>query len=237
MDGEGLGDPALQARVLHDLAQVNRLTRTHAPVLQFVQHCLARRPATAPPLVVLDVGCGQGDLLRAIHRRAQDQGHAVRLIGLDLHPDSIAAARAATPPGLPIDYVCADVLDYQPTTLDCIVNSQLAHHLDDESLQSLLRWMQQHAAVGWCVADLRRHWLPYLGFRWLARAARWHRVVRLDGTLSIARSRTATEWQLLLQRAGVQAGIAHRWPYRLTVQALRVADGPADAQTSGSADD
>ena len=224
MDGEGLADTALQARVLHDLAQVNRLTRTHAPVLRFVRHCLALRPAAATALAVLDVGCGQGDLLRAIHQLAARQGRAVRLTGLDLHPDSVAAARAATPAHLQIDYVCADALQHDPSAPDCIVNSQLAHHLDDAQLQALLHWMQQHAAVGWCVADLRRHWLPYLGFRWLARAARWHRVVRLDGTLSIARSRTVSEWRCLLQQSGLQARIRGHWPYRLTVQSVRGAD-------------
>lgn len=236
MDGDGLGDPALQARVLRDLAHVNHLTRTHAPVLQFVRQCLDRRPAAAEPLAVLDVGCGQGDLLRAVHRLASKKGRTVRLTGLDLHPDSIAAALAATPAGVPIDYVCADVLQHDPGAVDCIVNSQLAHHLDDAQLQSLLRWMQEHAAAGWCVADLRRHWLPYLGFRWLARAAGWHRVVRLDGTLSIARSRTAAEWQALLRRAGLQARVERHWPYRLTVQAMRGAAGAADGAADGEAD-
>lgn len=221
MDGDGLGDPGLQARVLRDLAAVNRWTRTHAPVLQFVQHCLARRPPGADPLSVLDVGCGEGDLLRAIRRLADKQGMTVRLTGLDLHPDSVAAARAATPASLHIDYVCADVLQHRPAAVDCIVNSQLAHHLDDAQVGALLQWMQAHAAVGWCVADLRRHWLPYLGFRWLARAAGWHRVVRLDGTLSIARSRTEAEWQDLLRRAGVQGRIQRHWPYRVTVQSLQ----------------
>ncbi len=218
MDGEGLRDPVLQARVLADLARVNRLTRTHAPVLQFLRQAWAAHPA-GRAFTVLDVGCGQGDLLREIHRLALRVQRRVQLVGLDLHPDSIEAAVAATPVGLPIRYLQGDALQHVPQATDYIVNSQLSHHLDDAQIVALLRWMQAHAGLGWCVADLRRHWLPYLGFRWLARMAGWHRVVRLDGTLSIARSCTPAEWGQLLARAGVQASVRRHVPFRLTVQA------------------
>lgn len=220
MDGDGLRDPALQARVLADLARVNRITRTHAPVLQFLRHAWASQPA-GRVVTVLDVGCGHGDLLRRIHRLASQLQRPVQLVGLDLHPDSIAAAAAATPVGCPIRYVQGDALMHRPAATDFIVNSQLSHHLSDAQIVALLQWMQAHATLGWCIADLRRHWFPYLGFRWLARVAGWHRVVRLDGTLSIARSCTPAEWSMLLARAGVQAQIHRHLPFRLTVQAHR----------------
>ena len=44
MDGAGLGDAALQARVLADLARVNRVTRTFAPILQFLRQAWSRHP-------------------------------------------------------------------------------------------------------------------------------------------------------------------------------------------------
>ncbi len=218
MDGDGLRDPQLQARVLADLARVNRLTRTHAPVLQFLRQAWAALPA-GHPVSVLDVGCGQGDLLRDIHGMALRLQRPVQLLGLDLHPDSVAAATAATPRTSPIRFVQADALAYVPASTDYIVNSQLTHHLDDAQIVDLLRWMQTHAQLGWCIADLRRHWLPYVGFRWLARVAGWHRVVRLDGTLSIARSCTLPDWQRLLARAGVRGRVCRHLPFRLTVRA------------------
>jgi len=219
MDGPGLGDPVLHARVLADLATVNRVTRTHQPVLQFLRQRWAALPPSQP-VSVLDVGSGHGDLLRAIWRLGQRLQRPLRLQGLDLQEDSTRAALAGTPPTMGIEFITGDVFAQRPQAVDFIVSSQLAHHLDDAQLVAFVQWLQQHARIGWCVADLRRHWLPWLGFRWLARLAGWHRVVRLDGTLSIARSCTPAEWQALLARAGLQARVQRHLPFRLTVQSL-----------------
>lgn len=225
MDGIGLQDAALHARCLADLARVNRVTLAHRPVLRFLTQAWAQRPP-GEVVSVLDVGCGHGDLLRAIRRLAEAQQRPVRLQGIDLHPHSTAAARAATSAAMAIDYVTADVFEWQPKATDFIVSSQLAHHLDDAQLRAWLQWLERHARHGWCVADLRRHWFPYLGFRWLARLAGWHRVVRLDGTLSIARSLTPADWRRLLADAGLAAHgvqavqIVRYAPFRLAVQWL-----------------
>lgn len=227
MDDPGFADPVLHAHVLADLAEVNRFTRTHEPVLRFLQQAWQRRPPREA-VSVLDVGSGQGDLLRAIWRLAWQQGRTVHLQGLDLHPHSTQAAQLATPPAMGIRFLTGDVLTHRPAEpVDYVVSSQLAHHLDDAQLLRLLRWLDRHAAAGWCIADLRRHWLPWLGFRLLARLAGWHPVVRIDGTRSIARACTPAEWQQLLARAGVAAQVRRHWPFRLTVESMQPPGGQA----------
>ena len=86
-----------------------------------------------------------------------------------------------------------------------------------------LRWMEASAARGWFVNDLHRHWVAYHGFRALSTAAGWHRFVRHDGPLSVARSFRRAEWHDLLRRAGL-AGVAEvRWhvPFRFCVGRVR----------------
>ena len=80
--------------------------------------------------------------------------------------------------------------------------------------------MEQHAARGWYIADLHRHWFPYYGFGLLALAAGWHRFVRYDGRVSIARSFVPADWQRLTQAAGLDADavrISRETPFRLNV--------------------
>ena len=221
MDGPGVS-PEVYRRCLADLASVNRWTLTHRATLRWLDGIADRLDAGAAPLSILDVGCGQGDLLRAIHRWAARRGVAVRLEGLDLNPASAEAAREVTPAAMGIAFRTGDVFTWQPATPpDLIVTSQFAHHLSDDEVVALLGWLERQALLGWFIADLQRHWFAYYGFRWLARVAGWHRIVRLDGTVSIARSFRRDEWQMLLARAGIVATVRWHVPFRLCVSRLR----------------
>jgi hypothetical protein len=81
--------------------------------------------------------------------------------------------------------------------------------------------MDATARMGWLVNDLHRHALPHIGFPILARAMRWHRIVREDGTLSIARSYRPAEWPPILHEAGVAARVYRAFPFRLCVEKLQ----------------
>jgi len=218
MDDPGL-DEATYRRCLSDLAALNRLTLTHQAALRWLDHAIGSAPAKA--FSVLDVAYGQGDLLRALAALAERRGWRVQLRGIDLNPRSAAAAKAATPAGMQIDYRIGDVFAYQPETRpDFIVSSQFSHHLSDSDIVRLLQWLESNARIGWMITDLQRHFLPYYGFRYLAAAMRWHRIVRDDGTISIARGFRRRDWKALLQRAGVPAVIQWRFPFRYTVSRL-----------------
>lgn len=200
------------AAVVADLAKVNRLTLAARPTMSFI-----RRTTRGRPFRLLDVGFGQGDMLRAIARRFPE----AELVGVDLNPRSEPAARAATPPGLSIRYVTGDYGDLAAGPWDLIVSSLVAHHMTHAQLVDFLRFMDAHARMGWLVNDLHRHWLPHLGFPLLARLMRWHPMVRADGTLSIARSYRPAEWPPLLAEAGVSARVYRAFPYRLCVERIR----------------
>jgi hypothetical protein len=103
-----------------------------------------------------------------------------------------------------------------------IVSNLVAHHMTHDQLIAFLRFMEQHARRGWLINDLHRHRFAHWGFPILARLMRWHRIVRLDGTLSIARSYRPGEWSAILAEAGVSdARIYRAFPFRLCVERLR----------------
>jgi SAM-dependent methyltransferase len=213
MDAPDL-DPAVYARCLQDLASVNRTTSAHRATLAW----LRRETAHLPPgsvISVLDIAYGHGDLLRAIARFAADTGFEVELTGIDLNPRSAALAGAVPSPGASITYLTGDIFLFAPAeAFDFIVTSQFTHHLTDETVVRLLTWMEAHARHGWYIADLHRHWFPYYGFRWLARLAGWHEIVRRDGTVSIARGFKSAEWRSLLAKAGIAGNVRWHWLFR-----------------------
>ena len=218
---ELMDDPALDAgtytQVLHDLAQVNTVTMARRPTFAFLE----RAVGTHKRFNLLDVGFGDGDMLRAIATWAKKRGIEARLVGVDLNPRSVAAAREATADST-IDYRTGDCADLAGEGWDCVISSLVAHHMTRDQLVAFLRFMEAESARGWLVNDLHRHRFAHAGFPLLARLFGWHPIVRHDGTLSIARSYRPAEWPPLLAEAGVaDARIYRAFPFRLCVERLR----------------
>ncbi len=206
------------AAVVADLARVNTVTLAARPTLAFFD----RATGDARTLRVLDVGYGDGDMLRRIARRAARRGIAVDLVGIDLNPRSEAAARAHTPADLPITWLTGNYADLAGQGWDVVISSLVAHHMTRDQLVAFLRFMEREAARGWLVNDLHRHGFAHAGFPLLARAARWHPIVRHDGRLSIARAYRPAEWPPLLAEAGIaHARVFRAFPFRLCVERLR----------------
>ena len=216
MDADDL-DSATYTEVVGDLATVNVVTMAARPTLDF----LARGTGGMKSFRLLDVGYGDGDMLRRIARWTARRGIEAELVGVDLNPRSEIAAQAHTPAGMTIDWRTGDYADLAGQGWDFIISSLVAHHMTHDQLVAFLRFMDGQAARGWLVNDLHRHRFAHWGFPILARLFGWHRIVRHDGTLSIARSYRPAEWPPILAEAGVTARVYRAFPYRLCVEHLR----------------
>lgn len=213
MDSADL-DAQTYAAILDDLARVNAVTMAARPTLRFLESLVRR----GDRLRLLDVGFGQGDMLRRIARWGARRGVVCDLVGIDLNPRSEAVARARTPSDLPIAYRTGDYADLAGEGWDAIVSSLVAHHMTGPQLQYFLRFMDGEARRGWFVNDLHRHAIPHRGYPLLARLFGWHRIVREDGTLSIARAFRPPEWETILREAEISgARVSRRFPFRLCV--------------------
>src|SRR3984957_16978612 len=203
---------------LRSLEQVNRWLLGYRPTMAW----LKRLPHGLPhPVHIVDVGSGGGDLLRQIAGWARRRGIAVQLTGIDLNPFAARAAAESTPKEFKIAWLTGDALAYRPEKpVDIVVSSLMAHHLEDEEIIALLRWMEATARVGWFVNDLERSEWSCRMFRWIEGMVDWHRFVRHDGPVSFRRAFREEDWVRLLEAAGStrQAVTVERWrPGRLCV--------------------
>lgn len=219
---ELMDDPALGAATYHavlsDLAKVNRVTFAHRPTLAFLERAVGRLTS----FNLLDVGFGDGDMLRAIAAWAKRRGIAAELTGIDLNTRSKTAAEARPSPGAPIRYLAGDYTDLAGGGFDCVVSSLVAHHMTEAELIAFLNFMEAEAAAGWFVNDLHRHGFAYTTWPVLAGVMGWHSIVRTDGHTSIARSFRPAEWRALLDQAGIREATVQRYfPFRLCVERLR----------------
>jgi SAM-dependent methyltransferase len=207
---------------LRSLEQVNRWLLGYRPTLAWLKrlpHGL--RDPVHIPLNIVDVGSGGGDLLRRIASWAHRRGIAVQLTGIDLNPYAARAAAESTPTELGIAWVTGDALLYRPEKpVDIVVSSLTAHHLEDEEIVALLRWMEATAQLGWFINDLERSERACRMFGWLARVVGWHPFVRHDGPVSFRRAFRQEDWVRLLTAAEVprEAVTVEHWrPGRLCV--------------------
>src|ERR1700745_4205797 len=72
--------PEELALVLRDLARVNGAMLGHWPLIDWLRRATKNAPKETA-LTLVDVGCGYGDLLRAIRRWARKRGLTIRLLG------------------------------------------------------------------------------------------------------------------------------------------------------------
>ncbi len=213
MDGDDVAADTYAA-VVRDLARVNTLTLARRPTLAFLDSLAP----TAAPLRLLDVGYGDGDMLRAIAHWARARNQSVDLVGIDLNPRSAPAARAATDARDRIDYRTGDYAALAGERWDVIVSSLVAHHMTRAQLVAFVRFMAAHAAQGWFVNDLYRSIVAQTAFRFGAALLGLHPIVRHDGALSVARSYRVGEWAPILADAGAShAHVRRVFPYRLCV--------------------
>ena len=203
---------------LRSLEQINRWLLGYRPTLAW----LKRLPhGLRDPVHIVDVGSGGGDLLRQIAGWARRRCIAVQLTGIDLNPYAACAAAESTPKELGIEWVTDDALMYRPEKpVDIVVSSLMAHHLEDEEIIALLRWMEATAQVGWFINDLKRSEWSCRMFGRVGRMVGWHRFVRHDGPVSFRRAFREEDWVRLLAAAEVpqEAVTVEHWrPGRLCV--------------------
>ncbi len=219
MDTENVGF-ALFHECLQQLETVNILSLAYRPTLRWLGEMLpGQEPGAA--VSILDVGSGGGDMLRRIWKWMRRRGFNGDLTGVDLNPWSKQSAEQVTPADMCIRYETSDIFSLDPSRqFDFIISCNFTHHLGEAELIRFIQWMESHAARGWLINDLHRHWLPYYFIKTVFNALPFNRMMRSDGPISITRAFRAAEWRNILDAAGVPpARRSVRWffPFRYVV--------------------
>lgn len=212
-------------KCLRDLAQVNRVTFGYRPTLDWLEQ-IVKGSRNARPMHLVDVGCGGGDMLQRVERWATDRSIDLRLTGIDLNPNAVRAAREFARPESKIRWITGEAYSFDTASdpIDLVISSLFTHHLTDDGIARFLQWMESVARRGWFINDLYRSRTPYLGFKALAMAARWHHFVRHDGPISFRRAFLPEDWRSYVDAAGLSRDDVHiftRWPARLCVARVK----------------
>jgi SAM-dependent methyltransferase len=220
---EIMDDPGLSfdehADALRALARIHALTGLTRRIWRSVAGILREEPCDQ--LTIMDVGCGDGLLLRELWKRAKRQECNLRLIGCDISPQALQLCRSANEAAnIPCELYCMDVIQEPlPCEADIIVNSLFLHHFGQAEVVQLLGRFADRARKKVIIEDLIRSQLGYvlcwLGVHCLTRC----RVVHFDGPQSVRAAFSISEMGRLLGQAGLpEARITKHWPERFLIE-------------------
>lgn len=208
-------------RNMRELDFINTWLGGHAISLCGLQQFLKDRKR----VTICEIGCGGGDNLRVLSRYCRQRNIEWRVMGIDSNAHCIAVARERWKEGnaewIHSDYRTVLFGDRKP---DIIFSSLFCHHFTDEELVLMLRWMDQHAEIGWYINDLQRHPLAYYAVRRLTGWFSGSYLVKNDAPLSVLRGFTRREWEGLLEKAGTPHSIRWKWAFRWLIVSHKEAD-------------
>ena len=227
---EELHDPAMLARSLEHVAQVNRYLGGERAVIAALRSVLRDRGlasdggdgGTARMLRVLDIGSASADIPRALVRYCRAAGIPVYVTATDLHPQmrAIAQQRCADFPEIEVRAADALGLPFDAQTYDIAILAMTLHHFEGDAPVRALREASR-VARHVVVSELERAWASYAGARALA-LTWWRRnpLTRHDGPLSVLRAFTAGELTHIARAAGLRdVRVERRFFHRLLLTA------------------
>ncbi|WP_144764388.1 methyltransferase domain-containing protein [Curtobacterium sp. 9128] len=183
-------DPRALERTFRRFAVVNALVSGWRSVWR--THVVPALPAQGRGRI-LDLGCGGGDLARALVRWAASDGFDLEVVGVDPDHRAIEAAARSTPRGVSFRQQSSGDLVAAGERFDVVVSNHVLHHLDDAARTAFLGDSEQLASGRSLHSDIRRSVSAYRAYALASPLVAAGTFVRVDGLRSIRRSFTLPE--------------------------------------------
>jgi 2-polyprenyl-3-methyl-5-hydroxy-6-metoxy-1,4-benzoquinol methylase len=218
---ELLDQPGISARDiqrnLYELSIINQKLGGHAITVDGFYR-LAKKEKN---LHVCEIGCGGGDNLKAIEKKAGGFYNGLSFTGIDINADCIHVAENIRWEK-PIHFLVNDYKNVHfESKPDIIFCSLFCHHFRENDLIDMFRWMAGNARCGFFINDLHRHPVAYHSIRILTSLFSRSYLVKNDAPLSVLRGFKKNELQALLKRSGItNYTIRWRWAFRWLVIVL-----------------
>jgi 2-polyprenyl-3-methyl-5-hydroxy-6-metoxy-1,4-benzoquinol methylase len=191
-DSEIMDDFALEGEVLREaldkIAKINQLLGGNKLTLQGVQELIVKIPK-ATEISIVDVGCGNGDMLRTLANFGLKNNLNFRLIGIDANNYTINHAQKLSENYSNISYRCEDIFDkaFAEIKYDIVLCTLTLHHFKEDEILSLLTVFDANSRIGIVINDLQRSAVAYRLFQVLCFVFRLNAMSREDGLVSILR--------------------------------------------------
>jgi 2-polyprenyl-3-methyl-5-hydroxy-6-metoxy-1,4-benzoquinol methylase len=219
-EAEIMDDFSLQGEelrsALDQIARINQLLGGNNLTLNGIKKLL-KKSNNSQTIVIADIGCGNGDMLRMLAKYGQKKNLNFKLIGIDANAFTVDYAKEISSNYNNIEYICVDIFDEEFTTIkyDIILCTLTLHHFTNEQIKNIITIFNNNAAIGIVINDLHRSKLAYRLFELICFVFNLNRMSREDGLVSILRGFKKRELEDFSKKLNlINYTINWKWAFR-----------------------
>ena len=187
-----MDDFAMEGEILRNaldkIAKINRLLGGNRLTLCGVQDLIATKPKQTE-ISIMDVGCGNGDMLRTLADYGLKNNLNFQLTGIDANACAINYARKLSNNYPNINFRCENVFEkaFEEVKYDIVLCTLTLHHFKDHEIIQLMTVFNANSRIGIVINDLHRSSISYVLFQVLCFIFLLNAMSRQDGLISILR--------------------------------------------------
>jgi SAM-dependent methyltransferase len=215
MDDFDLEGDALKV-ALDKIARINQLLGGNQLTLKGVEKLL-KKVSDSSLITIVDVGCGNGDMLRKLADFGLLNNLNLELIGVDANNYTVNYAIDLSVKYPNIKYRCEDIFSESFSELKCdiLLCTLTLHHFKNDEIIRLLTLFNKNSKLGFVVNDLHRNVVAYRLFQVLCFVFRMNEMSREDGLTSILRGFKKEELIAFSERLRFNKySIQWKWAFR-----------------------
>jgi 2-polyprenyl-3-methyl-5-hydroxy-6-metoxy-1,4-benzoquinol methylase len=217
---EIMDDFTLEGEVLQEaldkIAKINQFLGGNLLTLNGLKELILTVPKSKV-ITIVDIGCGNGDMLRVLSNYGNDNNYSFNLIGIDANAFTVNHAKKLSESYSNITFKCEDIFEYDFTQLKCdiILCTLTLHHFKNPEIESLLITFYANSKLGIVINDLHRSSLAYRLFQIICFLFQLNSMSREDGLTSILRGFKKDELETFSKKLGFKKyTIQWKWAFR-----------------------
>lgn len=201
---------------LDQIAKINQFLGGNKLTLEGIKKLL-KNTDVSRTIVIADIGCGNGDMLRMLDRFGQKNNINFQLIGIDANAFTINHARILSHDFKNIEYRCMDIFSEEFTTIhyDIVLCTLTLHHFSDKEIIDIITIFNKNATMGIVINDLHRSKMAYVLFELICFVFNLNKMGRKDGLVSILRGFKKRELEAFSKKINLKNDtINWKWAFR-----------------------
>lgn len=207
-------------QTLHQLDTINRwLAESNVFSKSIASEIRKRITENESSILVMDIGCGSGDLLRRIHiELSREELRRVRLMGIDANPNIVEYAKSKSD-RYDLSIECKNVLEKADVfeKADIVLSTLFFHHFNESQITDIVSNFGKDGTQ-FLINDLQRSTLAVFLFRLISVPFGLSRMAKNDGVISIKRAFTKKELEELFGSMNVSdLKISWQWAFRYQI--------------------